>query len=82
MDPECCQEFKEVRPCTIDLQGPNEAAPVQGILLLPSIKEVQEEGVMVYSGKILGEIQLHDGHPRPSSGPEPTENLMEVDTGA
>ena len=37
---------------------------------------------MVHVGKLLGKLQIHDGRPHPSSGPEPMDNVMEVDTGA
>ena len=63
-------------------QGSEWVDLVHGRVQLPYIKEDQEERFMVHAGKILGEIQLHDDRLRPSSGPEPMENLMEVDIGA
>ena len=66
--------------CDVALQGLNEADPFHGIMRLPEVKEDQEEGVVLYSGKLLGKIQLHDGHPRPSFGLEHVNNIMVVDT--
>ena len=44
----------------------------------PLFQEYQEEGVMVYTGKLLGDLQLHYSRPCPSSGPEPMEDDVHI----
>ena len=54
--PEGLQDSTYTRDRSIPLQCDEKALLVHGIIDLPEVQEYQEEGVLLYSGKLLGKI--------------------------
>ena len=54
--PEALQEPTEPRARSIPLQCDKEVVLVHGVIGIPEFQEYQEEGVLVYSSEILGEL--------------------------
>ena len=54
--PEGLQESTHTRDRSIPFQCGEKEFPVHGAIGLPEVQEYQEEGVLVYSGKILGNL--------------------------
>ena len=54
--PEGLQDTTQPRARSIPLQCDEEAVPVHGFIGLTEVQEYQEEGVLFYDGKLLGEL--------------------------
>ena len=76
--PESLQEPTYLRAHSIPLQCGDKAVPVHIVICLPKVQEYQEEGVLVYSVELMGEIYLYYSHTHPSSIPEPVEDVVHL----
>ena len=68
-------------PRSMSLQGTDEAVAVYSVVGLLQVKKYQEEGILVVSGKHLGELDLHGCCNRASTRAELVEGIVKLDAG-